>query len=294
MHRRQRARQCLAPGVRRAGVYQSTTNIRSAMNESETPRLHRMASEVGEDAPLLSAKVFFSGLSFTLFGLGGLVLSLTVFPLLYVSPIDVHRRQVISRRLLSRLFRVYIRIMELFRLIKVSASDLRADGQFIVANHPSLLDVVYLISKVDNANCLVKRGMWYNPFTAGTVRATGFIRNDSPTLLEDCAASLQAGDSLIIFPEGTRTDPSKPFKFLRGAANIALLSSSDITPVTIKCRPARLMKHQKWYQMSRETLQIQITSAAALPLEQYRQSGLPRSRVARRITEDLEAFYRQQ
>ena len=248
-------------------------------------------------APLLSWKVIATGLSFALFGLGGLILSLTVFPLIYIMPIARARRQRFSRRVLSRLFRLYIKIMERFGLIKLTvrgAELLRAEGQLVIANHPSLLDVVYLIALIDNTTCLVKNSMWINPFTAGTVLATGYIRNDSTQLVSDCAQALAAGDSLIIFPEGTRSDPDKPFKFLRGAANIALLAQRDITPVTIHCHPPRLLKNQPWYQASKQTIQVTIECFPSLPIASYLDSGQARSKLARQLTADMQAFYQRQ
>jgi 1-acyl-sn-glycerol-3-phosphate acyltransferase len=34
----------------------------------------------------------------------------------------------------------------------------------IIANHPSLIDVVVLIGLVRDANCVVKQSLWHNPF----------------------------------------------------------------------------------------------------------------------------------
>lgn len=245
-------------------------------------------------APLWSWKVIATGISFTLFGLGGLLLSLTVFPLIYIAPMAQYKRQRISRLLLSRLFRLYIAIMECFGLIKVQvkgAEYLKNEGQLVIANHPSLLDVVYLIALIDNATSLVKSSMWVNPFTAGTVFATHYIRNDSETALQDCADALNRGESLIIFPEGTRTDPDLPFKFQRGAANIALLANQDITLVTINSDPPRLLKHQPWYEAPRQTLNITINCHPALPIAPYTKNDKPRSKVARQLTRDMEDFY---
>ncbi|GAB5450911.1 MAG: lysophospholipid acyltransferase family protein [Halioglobus sp.] len=264
------------------------------MSEASKSSLHQMASDAGEDAPLLSRKVLFSGLSFALFGLTGLLLSLTVFPMCYLLPVTRAKRQRWSRTVLSRVFPTFIRFMKICGLIQVRHQNfdiLQSGGRLIVANHPSLLDVVYLIASVENANCLVKPSLFFNPFTAGTVRAAGYIRNDSDTLLQRATESLRAGDTLIVFPEGTRTHPDKPFRFLRGAANIALEAGSDVWPVTIRCTPARLMKNQSWYEMSRSTLQVSLTAHPPLEVAPYLDDSLPRSRQSRRLTRDLEAFY---
>ena len=259
------------------------------------PSLHSMAAQVGEDAPLLSSKVLFSALSFALFGVVAALLSTTVFPLLLLLPLGRRRRQRWARKILSTLFPLYIRFMERCGLIRLHLHDcdsLARGGRLLVANHPSLLDVVYLIALTGNANCLVKRSIFFNPFTAAAARAAGYIRNDSDQLLAESSAALAAGDTLIIFPEGTRTDPRKPFRFLRGSANIALAAGCDIDPLVIRCRPARLMKHQAWYEMSSETLDVHIEAHAPIAIAPYLQQSQPRSLLARQLTADLESFYR--
>jgi len=258
------------------------------------PSVHKMTEHAGDDAPFLSIKVLCTALSFTVFGAMGLVLSVTVFPLLYLFPIASRRRVRWARRLLQVLFPGYIGFMERLRLIRVHTSGARyldESGQLIVANHPSLLDVVYLIALSRNANCVVKTSLFYNPFTAGVVRAAGYIRNDSADLVEECTDALLSGESLIIFPEGTRTDPDRPFKFLRGAANIALQARTDIRPVVIRCTPARLMKHQAWHEMSKETLEVTLTVCPPLRIGPYTDSTDPRPRISRRLTRDLENIY---
>ena len=93
----------------------------------------------------------------------------------------------------------------------------------MLANHPSLIDVVVLISIIPNADCVVKAHLFKNPFLRGVVKNTGYISNADPEgLLVDCKKSLAAGNNLIIFPEGTRTKVGQAVKFQRGAANIAL------------------------------------------------------------------------
>jgi len=256
-----------------------------------------MVSQTGEDAPLFSAKVFFSGLSFVLFGAGGLLLSVTAFPLFYLLPLGAQRRKRWSRGTISALFPIYIRFMEICGLISLSTrgcENLGHNGQLIIANHPSLLDTVYMISIVRNATCVVKPALFQNPFTALAVRAAGYISSESPTLLDECASSLAAGESVIIFPEGTRTDPQQPFRFYRGAANIALSAGCDISPVVIRCHPARLMKHQPWYKMANERLSVIIERFPNISHTTYSALNLPRAVISRRITRDLESFYTNQ
>ena len=93
----------------------------------------------------------------------------------------------------------------------------------IVANHPTLLDVTVLLAYVKQASCVVKHSLWRNPFLSVALRAAGYIpSNDPEQLLRDCDAALERGESLIVFPEATRSVPGEPLRLHRGAATIAL------------------------------------------------------------------------
>ena len=129
-------------------------------------------------------------------------------------------------------------------------TELQRNGLLILANHPTLIDVVLLVSLLPNADCVVKHAVARNPFMRGPVRAAGYVANsDGAGLVDDCIAAVHAGGNLVIFPEGTRTEPGQPLRLQRGAANIAVRGRLDITPVRITCTPLTLTKGQKWYRV---------------------------------------------
>ena len=149
-------------------------------------------------------------------------------------------------------FRLFIWLMRSLGVLTYEfygADKLRLDDRaLIVANHPSLLDVVFIVSLTPRAFCVVKEAAWSNPVMAGVMRATGYIPNDDPvTFIEACVDCLAKGNVLVVFPEGTRTVPGKSMKLLRGAAAIIAMSGEPFTPVTITVRPTTLAKGQKWY-----------------------------------------------
>lgn len=211
------------------------------------------------------SRLFFTGIAFASFGLGGLLLSLTAFPLLNLLVRDAERRARYAQWLVHKSFRLHVLYSTMFGVISVEvigAEQLDKDrGTLVVANHPSLLDVVLLTSVMRRAQCIVKAEIWRNPFMCGVVTAAGYIRNDGDPekLLEDCAAVLRAGNNLIIFPEGSRTVPGQPMKLQRGVANIALRAGAPIRIVSISCVPPSLMKGQKWYEIPRVRSHFTIT-----------------------------------
>jgi 1-acyl-sn-glycerol-3-phosphate acyltransferase len=130
------------------------------------------------------------------------------------------------------------------------AERLGRPGQLIIANHPSLIDVVFLIAFARQANCVVKHAMFRNPLTRTVVRAAGYISNDlTADMIEGTADALRAGQCVIMFPEGTRSRPGEPLVFHRGAANIAIRAARVVTPVYIRCEPTTLTKSEPWYRI---------------------------------------------
>ncbi len=207
-------------------------------------------------------RVLATALAFGSFGLGGLTLSLLYFPLLFLLLRDPRRRTARARAAVQWVFTCFVALMRRLRLITYEihgADRLARRGLLVLANHPTLIDVVFLISLIRNADCVVKASLANNPFTWGPVRATGYIRNNSgAALLQACIASLREGGNLIVFPEGTRSRPGEPLQMQRGAAQIAVRAQGDITPVTIRCEPLGLSKGRPWWKVAAVPLHFTI------------------------------------
>lgn len=108
----------------------------------------------------------------------------------------------------------------------------RLRGAIIVVNHPSLLDAVFVVSRLPRVFCLMKAGILSNLVLCGTARLAGYVDNRSgKQMVEQCAARLRQGDSMVVFPEGTRTvvEGVNPFKM--GFALIAKLSEAPVQTV---------------------------------------------------------------
>ncbi|MDR0528766.1 MAG: 1-acyl-sn-glycerol-3-phosphate acyltransferase [Zoogloeaceae bacterium] len=198
-------------------------------------------------------RVLATGFCFALFGFGGLLVLCLLFPALRLMYFDIAASRRMARKIICQCLRFFVRVMILTRCISVEVRQrerLAREGILIVANHPSLIDVVLLIALLRRPNCIVKSRLRDNVFTRGPVLSAGFVINDNgQQLVADCLASLRSGDSMIIFPEGTRSpshDSLYPFK--RGAANIAVRGGQMLTPVLITVSQPMLGKGMAWYQ----------------------------------------------
>lgn len=240
-------------------------------------------------------RVFATGLSFALFGIGGLVLRLVVFPLLALCVRSGSARQRAARAAVRHSFRLFVGIMRGLGVLRYEVhglDKLDREGQLILANHPTLIDTVFLIAFVRNADCIVKGALADNPFMRGPVRAAGYICNDrGPELVEDCIASLRAGGNLIIFPEGTRTPRAGGMQLKRGAANIAVRGMRAVTPVVIQCDPPTLGKGDKWWHVPPRQASFRIEVKDDIAADVFRDSDASEVVAARRLTDHLQQFF---
>ena len=241
-------------------------------------------------------RVIGTGISFVLFGLGGPIIAITISFLFVVLPFKQTKKQYITRFILRYTFKLYINFMRLCGLLTYEfriPENFDPRGKLVIANHPSLLDVVFLFSKIPNANCVVKQPLLENVFTRLPIMAAGYLSNSDPDLLKKAQLSLDLGCPLIIFPEGTRTEPGKPVKMMRGAANLAVHTNTEILPFTITCEPTALIKHQKWHDIPEKVSHFSFTADKPIIINKHVNPDSMPCTQARQLTRFIENYYNQ-
>ena len=240
-------------------------------------------------------RVFATGLSFAVFGIGGLAMRIVVFPLLNLMVRQPERRVAAARAVIRRAFRAYVDLMRVLGVLRYEIrglDKLERSGLLVLANHPTLIDTVFLMAFVKNADCIVKGALWNNPFTRGPVRAAGYINNEGGAeLVDDCIASLERGNNLIVFPEGTRTGADGVISMKRGAANIAVRGARAMTPVLIRCDPLTLGKGEKWWRVPPRRVLIRIDVQDDLAIEGFMEGGASEVMAARQLTDFLQNYF---
>ena len=234
-------------------------------------------------------------ISYLLFGLGALLVGVffrLLNPVTFISPATKQRwiRWCIHKGCLT-----FIRLMRLFGLIRysfdVASMQQARPGHIVIANHPSLIDVVLLLAVNKQMCCFVKSAVWENFFTGAVVRQAGFIPNNAEQVLPMAAEKLKAGENILIFPEGTRTKDDNVIRFKRGAANMAVAVNAAIMPVLIKCYPRALKKGDKWYDIPDGGPEFSLTSGQLLHLNECIDTSKPKPRHYRQLTQYLEDRY---
>lgn len=195
---------------------------------------------------------------FVLFGLGGVILSYLVLPFV--------KKRPTAQKIVRWVWRVILSGFEVTRLIRVdgTALDPNIRGCVILANHPSLIDVIILTVLIPNTFSVAKASLRKNPFIGQIVRRV-FLHDDA-RLMEEAPDILAAGYNILIFPEGTRSpDPKTMHPWHRGGTQLALRTHVPIQPVVLKFDTRMLAKGQNICDMGVKPVTITVKSLPQFP-----------------------------
>lgn len=239
-----------------------------------------------------------TGCCFVAYGGLGWLAGLVVLPLLLLWPGTGEARRMRISHFMSWSYRALLAAITVLRIGDVEVHGRRrlagGRGRLIVANHPMYLDALVLMGLLPEARCVVKQAMRGNPFFRRFVRTVGYVGNaDAVELIHDCVAALERGETLIVFPEGTRSVPGQPLRFPRGAAQIAVRSGCEVVPVVIDCTPLVLGKGQRWYHVAERPWRLRLRVGAPRALADWGvDAALPYGVAARRLTRRMQAHFR--
>lgn len=206
-------------------------------------------------------RVFLIGLGFSLFGLVGILGNFVFLPIVYLRFNRYATVRFFTRDLVRWSWFLYLQSLRICGVISYSF-DYKYRHQnklLIICNHPSLLDVVFLLAYIPRANCIVKADLKKNIFLRFAIEASGYIANANPEdFLEKSIESLNQSETLIIFPEGTRT--KSEINFHKATSYLAINGAEKIEMLYIQSYQNALKKGQKWYNVSSEKLRYRIYS----------------------------------
>ena len=217
---------------------------------------------------------FLCALCFAIFGAGALGLGGIIFPIM----LFIYRSQSARRKILSHSihvsWRFFVWLMIVMRLISVKCDQMdklkKLSGRIVVANHPSLIDVVILISIIPNSVCVVKQSLFHNLFIKKVIRHI-YLSNDmaAQEFIGRATEFLNAGYNIIVFPEGTRTIPGRKARLHRGFAYLHMNTKKPILPIHIENNPPILGKTQKWYDIGTKTSEytLKLRNEIVFPIE---------------------------
>ncbi len=191
-------------------------------------------------------------------------LAWTPFALMLNPLLPEARSKHIGRDAIHTGFRLYVRLLALlcgcrFDLSELNELSRRNEPLVVVANHPSLLDAVILVSCLPNAVCIMKARLMRNLLLGAGARMARYIVNDAPLpMIRHAIDELRDGACLIIFPEGTRTSSPPVGPCAATAGVIAARAGVPVQTVLIEMSSLYLGKRWPIWMPPRLPLTVRV------------------------------------
>jgi 1-acyl-sn-glycerol-3-phosphate acyltransferase len=190
-------------------------------------------------------------LSWGVFGLVGLLLNLGCIALMALPRRDAFGPAV--RRVIRRLFGAWLAWLHATGVVAVEWSGFEgatlSPGTVFIANHPTLIDATLILARLPDAVCIFKPSLMSNPAVGPAAVMAGYVRGDTGLdLIKAAAARVSAGQSLLVFPEGTRTAEGTLLgKMKPGFALIADRAQAPVTLIIMSGTPGLGTRGRPWW-----------------------------------------------
>lgn len=170
--------------------------------------------------------------------------SLLLFPVALAiwaltSPFD--RRRVWLHRFTCFWASLYTWLNPAWRVHVEGREKIRPEATYVmVANHQSLLDILVLFRLFAHFKWVSKIENFRVPFIGWNMSLNRYIklrRGDKQSIgemMSACSRALDEGNSVMMFPEGTRSPDGKLRAFKHGAFTLAQGSGSPILPIVVE------------------------------------------------------------
>jgi 1-acyl-sn-glycerol-3-phosphate acyltransferase len=170
--------------------------------------------------------------------------SILLFPvavLIWVLTVPFDRRLVVLHRFTCFWASLYTWFNPVWPVTVVGREKIRDDRAYvIVVNHQSLLDILVLFRIFRHFKWVSKIENFRIPCIGWNMRLNRYIelrRGDRASVLKmmkACEQTIAEGNSIMMFPEGTRSADGRLKAFKPGAFSIALSTRSAIVPIILQ------------------------------------------------------------
>lgn len=186
--------------------------------------------------PFEIKRLIHSTLSFIYYGLGGFLLSICSATLMKILPFSTKSKLSVFHAILSKFMSsVLMSYPAIKRTISNSNNESFEKQAVIIANHTSFLDILAVGRLSPKIIFLVSDWVYNSPIFGKGVRLAGFypVSSGIDNGVEHLRSKVEQGFSLMVFPEGTRSEDNNIKRFHKGAFFLAEQFQLDIVPVVI-------------------------------------------------------------
>ncbi|MGH7997398.1 MAG: lysophospholipid acyltransferase family protein [Opitutaceae bacterium] len=179
------------------------------------------------------------------------------------------------RAAIRRLFQVWTAWLEFAGLVAFewdAPPGRLARPAIYVANHPSLLDATFLLSRLPDAITIFKARLLDNPLLGPAARLAGYAPgNAGVDLIRRLADEAAGGRTVLIFPEGTRTAPAADCNELKpGFALIARRARLPVEVLVIRANRDLLPRGGAWWRAPRAPSLYRVQAAGTVAVSPER------------------------
>ncbi len=127
------------------------------------------------------------------------------------------------------------------------------EAYVVVANHESQADPFLLSFLPWDMRWVAKESLFKQPLSGWAMHLGGDIplrRGEGESVracLEECELALRSGISVMMFPEGTRSEGGELLPFKDGAFDLAIRAGVPILPIALAGTRAMRPKHSRWF-----------------------------------------------
>ena len=199
--------------------------------------------------------LFIAGSSILLFPLAVLIWAVT-------TPFD--RRGIVLHRFTCFWASLYTWLNPAWRVHVEGREKIRRDAAYvIVANHQSLLDILVLFRLFVHFKWVSKIENFRVPFIGWNMSLNRYIklqrgsRESVARMMVECERALTEGNSIMMFPEGTRSRDGRLQPFKPGAFALAQLTQAAILPIVVE-GTARALPKRGFVLQGRHEIRVRV------------------------------------
>ena len=172
------------------------------------------------------------------------VSSVVLFPvaiLIWAVTAPFDRRLVVLHRFTCFWASLYTWLNPAWRVRVVGREKIRRDATYVmIANHQSFLDILVMFRLFVHFKWVSKIEMFRIPLIGWNMALNRYVklrrgdRESVTKMMQACEENLRDGNSILIFPEGTRSADGRLQAFKLGAFTLAQASRVPILPIVIE------------------------------------------------------------
>lgn len=173
--------------------------------------------------------------AFTVFFVFSIFLSILGFFVLTIGG-KTPKHKLFYHKCLCGLLRTCVRWMPGVKAhVHNTAGETFEKPAIITCNHQSHLDLLYTLALHPKIICLTNKKMWNSPFYGWILRYADFypVSDGFDNCEEHVAKAISNGYSVLVFPEGTRSETCDILRFHKGAFQLAKTLGVDVLPLII-------------------------------------------------------------